>query len=98
MIIETVDIIRDLVASLQLKIIVDSVTDNANGTYTIETCNTRHIQSGMSFSVSSVDYVVTSFVRDVSFTVRVLQRLPLQAFFCQPRSFGMALFWRQTRR
>lgn len=69
MIIETVDIIRDLVASLQLKVIVDSVTDNANETYTIKTCNTRHIQSGMSFSVSSVDYVVTSFVRDVSFTV-----------------------------
>ena len=87
MIIETVDIIRDLVASLQLKIIVDSVTDNANGTYTIETCNTRHIQSGMSFSVSSVDYVVTSFVRDVSFTVSGASTIAVTSFLLPAPKF-----------
>lgn len=87
MIVETVDIIRDLVASLQLKVVIDSVTDNANGTYTIETCNTRHIQSGMSFSVSSVDYVVTAFVRDVSFTVSGASTISVSSFLLPAPKF-----------
>ncbi len=69
MIIETVDIIRDLVASLQLRVVIGSVTDNLNGTYTVTTKCTRHIQTGMLISISSIDYVVIAFVRDVSFTV-----------------------------
>jgi len=87
MIIETVDIIRDLVASLQLKVVVDSVTDNLDGTYTIETKCTRHVQTGMSFSVSSVDYIVTAFVRDVSFTVSGASAIAVTSFLLPAPKF-----------
>mgnify|MGYP003402917775 CR=1 FL=1 len=87
MIIETVDIIRDLVASLQLKVVVDSVTDNLDATYTITTKCTRHIQTGMSFSVSSVDYTVISFVRDVSFTVSGASTIAVTSFLLPAPKF-----------
>lgn len=87
MIVETVDIIRDLVASLQLKVVIDSVTDNANGTYTIITKCTRHIQTGMSFSISSIDYVVTAFVRDVSFTVSGASVISVSSFLLPAPKF-----------
>lgn len=87
MIIETVDIIRDLVESLQLKVVVDSVTANVNGTYTVTTTCTRHLQTGMSFSVSSVDYVVVSFVRDVSFTVSGASAISVSSFLLPAPKF-----------
>ena len=87
MIVETVDIIRDLVESLQLKVVVDLVTDNGDDTYTVETKCTRHIQSGMSFSVSSVDYVVTAFVRDVSFTISGASTISVSNFLLPAPKF-----------
>ncbi|MEB3151460.1 MAG: hypothetical protein VKL60_20890 [Sphaerospermopsis sp.] len=87
MIVETVDIIRDLVASLQLKVVVDSVADNMDGTYTVTTKCTRHIQSGMSFSVSGVDYVVISFERDVSFTVLGASTISVSSFLLPAPKF-----------
>jgi len=69
MIVETVDIVRDLVALLRPKIVIDSIVDNANGTYTIYTCNTKHVNTGLTFSVDDVLYTVQSFVKDESIIV-----------------------------
>ncbi len=87
MIIETVDIIRDLVATLQLSVNVGSVTANVNGTYTVATTCTRHLQTGMSFSVSGIDYVVVSFVRDVSFTVSGASTISVSSFLLPAPKF-----------
>ena len=87
MIIETVDIIRDLVATLQLSVNVGSVTANVNGTYTVTTTCTRHLQTGMSLSVSGVDYVVVSFVRDVSFTVSGASTISVSSFLLPAPKF-----------
>ena len=87
MINETVDIIRDLVATLQLSVNVGSVTANVNGTYTVATTCTRHLQTGMSFSVSGIDYVVVSFVRDVSFTVSGASTISVSSFLLPAPKF-----------
>jgi len=87
MIVETVDIIRDLVALLRLKVTIDSVTDNANGTYTITTCDTRHIQTGMPITIDTVDYVVKSFVKDTSFVLEGDSIVTASSFFLDAPKF-----------
>lgn len=85
--VETVDIIRDLVANFREKIIIDSVTDNVNGTYTIETKCTKHIMTGLKMTIDGFDYTVVSFIRDVSFTVEGSQLITAQSFLLDAPKF-----------
>lgn len=42
---ETVDIIGDLIQDWKIPFKINKVTDNLNGTYTLETCNTYYLQA-----------------------------------------------------
>lgn len=85
--IETVDIIRDLVAQLRVKVIVRSVTDNLDGTFTITTCDTKHINIGLTFTIASVVYTVVSFVKDTSFIVSGASTISVSSFFLDAPKF-----------
>ena len=65
----TVDFISDIVSSMTPSITIDSVVDNADGTQTVNVCKTFWIRKYYTVSINSVDYVVSSFVKDTSFTI-----------------------------
>ena len=70
-----VDIFRDVVSGLATTLEFDSITDNADGTFTIGLCNTKWIRPKSTKSlatvvtIDSVEYDVDSVVRNVSITV-----------------------------
>lgn len=65
----TVDFISDIVTSMTPTIDIDSVVDNGDGTQTISVCNTYWIRNYLTVTIDSVEYNVSSFVKDTSFTI-----------------------------
>lgn len=59
-VIETVDIIRDLVANMPIYLNIKAVTDNTDGTYLIETCNTSYLQKGFKLELDGQEYKIES--------------------------------------
>jgi hypothetical protein len=66
---QTVDFIEDIVALMTPTITIDSVVDNGNGTQTINTCNTYWIRQYLVVTIDAVEYEVSSFIKDTSFTI-----------------------------
>jgi hypothetical protein len=66
---ETVDIIREVVEGIDNEFSVDAITDNGDGTYTLTTGNTLHLQVGFPLTVGAVLYNIDSIVKDVSITI-----------------------------
>lgn len=69
---ETVDIIRDLVENIGLKLKIKSVTDNEDGTYNIDVCNTIYLSgkyenqnNAFTIEIDSVVYEVISVENDI---------------------------------
>ena len=65
----TVDFISDIVTSMTPTITIDSVVDNGDGTQTISVCKTYWIRKYLTVSIGGTNYVVSSFVKDASFTI-----------------------------
>jgi len=65
----TVDFINDIVDLMTPTITIDSVVDNGDGTQTINVCNTYWIRKYKVLTIDSVEYTVSAFVKDTSFTV-----------------------------
>jgi len=65
---ETVDIIGELVASMNLDIVATSVVNNMLDN-TFYTCNTLHLQKGYVVTVGLSDYVVSDITPNVSVTL-----------------------------
>lgn len=71
-VIETVDIVGDLVARMPLVIDFKTVTDNLNGTYTLTICDSTflYLKVGSKITIGSVAYAVTALVPKVSITLK----------------------------
>jgi hypothetical protein len=65
----TVDFISSIVTSMTPTIEIDSVVDNGDGTQTISVCDTYWIRKYLTVTINSIDYVVSSFIADTSFTI-----------------------------
>lgn len=75
MIKETVDIVEDLISGIDVIVKFKSVTDNLDGTYTIESCNTGYLFPMYEFDIDGVNYKVLNeigkeFVFNERFTIK----------------------------
>jgi len=55
---ETVDIVGDLVPLLDYTVDLNAVVDNADGSYTLYTCNTKYLRPCSIFTYDAVEYTV----------------------------------------
>ena len=55
-----IDILKPIVEDIQPEVTVKSVTDNLDGSYTIETCGIYYLQTGFTIIINSVDYTVSN--------------------------------------
>lgn len=72
---ETVDVVGSLVAGIDTTVKIKSLVDNLNGTYTIETCNTKYLKPCLRFEVDGVTYEVidsigSEFIPNEKFTIK----------------------------
>lgn len=67
---DTVDIIRDIVASMTPNITIDEATDNLDGTYTLKTSNTYWLRPVKNVLIGSKKYQIVSFVINESITIK----------------------------
>lgn len=65
---DIVGILRQLISEMEIKVCVKSSLDNGDGTFTIETCNTQHVNECSIFSINGSDYTVESIENDSSIT------------------------------
>lgn len=65
----TVDLIGDLVELLEFTVGITEVTDNEDGTFTIETCNTYHLQPGFYVTIGESEYLIESVTRNAEIVV-----------------------------
>jgi hypothetical protein len=69
----TVDIVEELLTAFNPKAKIKIVTDNLNGTVTIELCGTLNLRDQLKFTLNSVVYEVLSITGDnVTYTTNVL--------------------------
>lgn len=74
---ETVDIVNDLVSELEFPVIIKLITDNGDGTYTLSTCDTYHLQECFKIDYNSAQWTITGVVKDTSITIKpVLDSTP----------------------
>lgn len=68
----TVNIVRDLVASMKFPFTIKSVTDNLDGTYLLTTGATHYLQKGSNyvFDINGNDYEILSVVLNTSVLVK----------------------------
>ena len=67
---DIVKILKSVIESLEVVVKVNSSTDNGDGTFTIETCNTQYLNTCTTFVNGGNDYIVKSFVNDESIIIR----------------------------
>ncbi len=67
---DIVKILRNLVSEMVLTVKVKGFTDNLDGTFTIETCNTHYLNSCSYFSVNGNSYITKSFEGDSTVTIK----------------------------
>ena len=65
----TVDVVRSLSDLLEFTVGITSMTDNGDGTYTLGTCNTYHLQPGFTVTIGGEDYVIESVIRNEEIVV-----------------------------
>jgi len=65
----TVDFIEDIVSQMTPTITIDSVVDNGDGTQTLSVCDTYWIRKYLTITIDSIEYDVSSFVKDTSITI-----------------------------
>lgn len=72
---ETVDIVEDLISQLSIVVPFNTITDNLDGTYTVESCDTGYLFPCYKFILDGVNYTVLNeigkeFVFGVKFTIK----------------------------
>lgn len=65
----TVEVIESLVELLEFTVGITAVTDNGDGTFTIETCNTYHLQPGFNVTIGGNEYLIESVIRNEEIVV-----------------------------
>ncbi len=65
----TVDILEDFVNSLVFEKTISNITDNADGTFTFDTCKTFHTRVKSTVTIGGTDYPVVSFNNNVNITI-----------------------------
>jgi hypothetical protein len=75
MIKETVDIVKELISGLVIKVEFKTIIDNNDGTYTVTTCNTGYLFPCYEFKIYGVNYKVLNetgkeFVFNEQFTIK----------------------------
>ena len=60
--VETVDIVKELIEELTLEVDFKTITDNGDSTYTITTCDTSYMYPCFKFVLDGVTYTVTNTV------------------------------------
>ena len=84
--IQTVDIIGDLVAQLDLSIDVTQVEDLGNNTYKLHTCNTSYLNTKFSWKIDgSNKAVVKEFEHNSSVTIQVSNYTPTEQRYELPQ-------------
>lgn len=87
---ETVEIVRDLVNLLDFTFVIDNATDNGDGTYTLESCNTYHLQAtpncpiiidGSSYTITEVQSNEYIIVKGASIPVVTEFAVPKPYYF-----------------
>jgi hypothetical protein len=74
---ETVDIVNDLVSEMSFEVTITLINDNLDGTYTLSTCNTYHLQECFKITYNSAQWTIQSLVKDTSITIKpVLDSTP----------------------
>lgn len=66
---ETVDIIGEVVESINNVFVVKDITDNGDNTYTLTSCDTLHLQEGFPLTISGNSYEITDVIKDTSITI-----------------------------
>jgi hypothetical protein len=63
---KTVDIIGRVVEAIDNTFTASSIVDNGDGTYTLETCDTLHLQEGFSLTIDGEVYKIVTVNADTS--------------------------------
>lgn len=68
------ELVNELIDAIDLTCTIESVTDNLDGTYTFETCDTLHMQpaisnNGYTVTINGNEYTVLDVVNNTSVTV-----------------------------
>lgn len=73
---ETVDIIGDLVSSMNFTFVAKTIINNG-GTYTFTTCNTYHLQECFKITIDNAIFKITEVIKNESITIKpVLDSTP----------------------
>ena len=67
--VDVVNILQTLIANIDYNLYCKNITDNLDGSYTIDTCNTLHAREGMYITIDAEEYVVTDFVLNSYITI-----------------------------
>lgn len=66
---ETVDVIQSVFDAMDLTVTVDSIVDNGNDTFTLFSCETKHLQEGFPLTIGANSYTITAINNNVSITL-----------------------------
>jgi hypothetical protein len=67
--IETVDLIELMVSQMSFVFKADDIIDNGNGSYTLLTCNTFHLQPTFKLNIGGIEYTITQVIDKTSITI-----------------------------
>jgi len=89
---DIVSILRKVISEMDIVVKVSNSTDNGDGTFTIETCNTQYLNKCSRFKVNNVSYSVVDMVDNESIKIKGSPQLD------QDFSIRSPLFIPDTRR
>lgn len=67
--IETVDVIELMISQMEFVFTADDIIDNGNGSYTLLTCNTYHLQPTFKITIGANEYTITEVINNESLTI-----------------------------
>lgn len=85
---ETVEIVRDLVNELDFTFVINNAIDNLDGTYTLETCNTYHLQAtpNCPITIDGSQYTILEVQSNEYITIKGAS-LPVVTEFAVPKPY-----------
>ena len=64
------DIIKTVVDQITPKFVIDSITANSDGTYTLTSCDTFYLIPCKTITIAGEEYEIKSFIQDESITIK----------------------------
>lgn len=83
----TKNILQEVVNLLVFTVQISSITDNLDGTYTLTTCQTYHLQPSFTIAIDEVEYVIESVEKDVNIVVTGPSLPGATSFLCYTPKF-----------